>query len=203
MRTRVSRRTATRTVGRTLLVLTCSLVLGGLTSFAQELLPGWISSFANSASGWTLLTVLLVWWLRGPWWLSALAGAAGFVLLTLGYTAVSTLRGFVYDPTFFTVIAIVVGPFVGLAACWVRRRDLRAAAATALLAGIGLGEAAYGLTVIGTTTSPVYWVVIAALSVALLAVMAARRLQRPVPVGIAIAGTAVVAALFNVAFSML
>ncbi|WP_166983210.1 DUF6518 family protein [Paramicrobacterium fandaimingii] len=185
-------------------VLATSLVLGGLTSYAQGFLPDWFSSFANSASGWTLLTAVLVFLARCSWWVSALLGAGSFVLLTLGYAAVSTLRGFVYDPTFFAIIGLIAGPFIGLAACWIRRRDLRAAAATAVLAGIGAGEAVYGLTVVGDTTSPVYWVFIGAVALALAVFMLARRVRRALlPITVVLVGTALVAAAFTVAFSLL
>jgi len=41
-------------------VLVASFLLGGLTSYAQGFLPDAAAPFANSASGWTLLTALLV-----------------------------------------------------------------------------------------------------------------------------------------------
>ena len=43
------------------IVVAASLVLGALTSYAQGLLPGPLRPFANSASGWTVLTALIVW----------------------------------------------------------------------------------------------------------------------------------------------
>lgn len=49
--------------------------------------------------------------------------------------------------------------------------------ATALLSGIGLGEAAYGLTVASDTTSAVYWTLIGLVALELLVVMLVRRIR--------------------------
>jgi hypothetical protein len=46
---------------RLAVVVAVSLVLGGLTSFAQGVLPDELRPLANSASGWTILTALIVW----------------------------------------------------------------------------------------------------------------------------------------------
>lgn len=51
----------------------------------------------------------------------------------------------------------------------------QAAAATALLSDIGLGEATYGLTMVADTTSPVYWTLIGLLALGLLVAMLIRR----------------------------
>lgn len=182
------------------MVLVASFVLGCLTSFAQGLLPEWLSSFANSASGWTLLTAFLVWWAGTRWWIAAPLGAASFVLLTVGYAVVSTLRGFPYDPMLFAVVGVIVGPFVGVAAVWLRERDVRAALATAALSGVAVGEAGYGLTVIADTTSPVYWILIGAVGIGLCVAMLARRIRGAWPVAFTVLGTAGIAVLFNIQY---
>ncbi|MGW6266929.1 MULTISPECIES: DUF6518 family protein [Cellulosimicrobium] len=188
-------------------VLAASFLLGGLTSFAQGFLPDAAAPFANSASGWTLLTALLVAWAardaRTRTWHAAVLGAASFVLLTLGYTVAADLRGFFYDPTLFGVVGLVVGPFVGVAAAWLWRAGVRAALGTAVLAGIGLGESVYGLTTVVETTGATYWVVIGLASLVLLAAMLTRRLRGPVPVAVAAGGTAVVATAFVLAYRAL
>lgn len=96
---------------------------------------------------------------------------------------------------------ILVGPFVGLAAAWLRARGLRTALATAALAGVGVGESVDGLTVVADSTSPVYWSAIGLGGVALLTVMLVRRVRGPVPVLCAVAGTVAVAAAFLVTYS--
>lgn len=184
-------------------VALAAFLLGVLTSFAQGLLPGVISSFANSASGWTLITVALVAAVRAEPRVAAILGALSFVLLTLGYTAASALRGHTYDPTTFVLIGLVVGPFVGLATAWLRGRDVRAALGTALLSGIAVGEALYGFTVVSDSTSPVYWTLIGLAGLCLLGFMVKERLNDSVAITLALGCTAVVAAGFDVIFGAL
>lgn len=178
--------------------------LGGIsTFFAQGFLPDAVTSFANSASGWTLLTVLLVTWARVPTALAALLGAVSFVLLTLGYSAAAQLRDLFYDPTLFVVVGVVVGPFVGIATSWLRAASWRAATGTALLAGIGVGEAAYGLTVVADTTSPFYWALVGVIALALLVAMLVRRIRGVRWALLAVVGTGVIAGAFVVVYSSL
>ncbi|MFD4993481.1 DUF6518 family protein [Cellulosimicrobium cellulans] len=188
-------------------VLAASFVLGGLTSYAQGFLPDAAAPFANSASGWTLLTALLVAWAardaRTRTWHAAVLGAASFVLLTLGYAAAADLRGYVYDPTLFGIVGLVVGPFVGIAAAWQWRNGVLTALGTAVLAGIGVGESVYGLTTVVETTGATYWVVIGLASLVLLSAVLARRLRGTVPVTVAAGGTAVVATAFVLAYRAL
>ncbi|WP_317616743.1 DUF6518 family protein [Arthrobacter sp. NamB2] len=184
-------------------MLVASVVLGGATSFAQMFLPDALNSFANSASGWTLLTALLVWLLRGSTLPSAVLGAIGFLGLVAGYTLVSELRGYFYSPVLFGIIGLIVGPFVGIAATWLHRHDWKAATGTALLSGIAVGEGIYGLTFLSGTTSPYYWILIAALGVALFAVILTRRVKASrIRLG-ATAMTAVTATAFIAAYTAL
>lgn len=188
---------------RVVVVLVASLLLGGLTSFAQGFLPDAVAPFANSASGWTLLTAVLVGWSRARTAPAAVFGAASFVLLVLGYSAAADLRGYFYDPVLFGVVGLVVGPVVGAATAWLRADGVRAALATAVLAGIGVGEAVYGLTTVLETTGATYWVAIGVAGLVLLAGMLARRLRGVVPVAVATVGTALVATAFVVAYRAL
>lgn len=188
-------------------VLVASVLLGGLTSFAQGFLPAALAPVANSASGWTLVTAVLVfWWAAAAGartWQAAVLGAASFVLLVLGYTLASELRGLVYRPLLFGVVGVVVGPFVGVVAAWLRRPGTRAALGTALLAGVGVGDGVYGLTTVADTTGTTYWAAIGVVALVLLAGMLARRLRGTPAVVTAVAGTAAVAVLYVVAFRAL
>ena len=180
-----------------------SFVLGALTSYAQGFLPDAVASLANSASGWTLLTVLLLFWSRLPAPPAAALGAVSFVLLVLGYTAATELRGYTYDPLLFSVVGVAAGPFVGVATAWLRATAVRASLGTALLAGIGLGEAVYGLTIVGETTDPTYWVVIGLVGIALLLGMLARSICGAIPIAVAGGGSAVVATAFVLSYRAL
>lgn len=184
-------------------VSAASLLLGVLTFYAQGSLPAAWSSFANSASGWTLLTALLVFASRSSTRLAAVLGALSFLVLVLGYTVAAELEGLSYSPLLFGVVGLVVGPFIGVAASWLWLRGMRAAVGTALLSGIFVGEAAYGLTVVADSTSPVYWVAIGTVGAILLVSMVSVRVRGWMPVTVAVLGAVAVAGTFTAAYSAL
>ena len=192
-------------IARSLIVAAASLVLGGLTSPAQGLLPDALSSFANSAGGWTLLTFAIVWAVRTPLWLSAVLGMVSFVLLVEGYRLVSGWRGFDYGEPFtgmFTIIGLLAGPVVGAAAALVRhRRELWRAVGIAPVASVLVGEGVYGLTVVGDTTSPVYWIAQLVIGIVLtLVVIVGARMRVPLAaltVGLVAAGSAAFVAFYS------
>lgn len=189
---------------RTAVVAVSSFLLGAATVLAQELLPDAVRSFANSASGWTLVTVLLLTWVRLRPAVAALLGASSFVLLTLGYSTAAQLRDLFYDPTLFVVVGVVVGPFVGIATSWLRAvQTWQAGTGTALLAGIGVGEAVYGLTAVAETTSPVYWVLIGTVALALLVAMLIRRIRGVLWALLTVIGTCMTAGAFVLVYGSL
>ena len=169
---------STRTLLSAPAVVSASLLLGGLTSWAQGALPAELSSFANSASGWTVLTVLLVAAFRPSVAWGAFLGAASFVSLVLGYTIASELRGLSYDPMFWAVVGLLAGPLVGASATALVGRHAGAAAAGALVLGAVLvADGLHGLTVVGDTTSPVYWTLCLVAAAVLLTVAGGRLLR--------------------------
>lgn len=190
-------------VVRATVLLAVSIALGGATSLAQGLLPRALQPFANSASGWTILTALLVWTARRGLLLSAFLGAGSFVALVLGYSWVSNQRGFPFSPLFWSAIGVLVGPWVGVAAAALHQRGRWAAAGTGVLAGILVGDGVYGLTMLAATTGQTYWVIVGSLGVALLVTMAVRRLRDARLVLLAIGSAAAVALLMNAAFAAL
>ncbi|NYE38936.1 hypothetical protein F4692_004091 [Nocardioides cavernae] len=175
------RRTPATALLVALAVVVASLLLGGLTSLAQGWLPDALASFANSPSGWTLLTAMLVAAARPSPGGGAVLGALSFVSLVLGYTAASELRGLTYSPLLWGAVGVVAGPFVGAAsAAVVGRRPVRAALGAGALAGVLLADGIYGLTVVAATTSPVYWSLCLLAGVALVVVVATRLRAWPV-----------------------
>ena len=178
------------------LVVLVAAVLGGTTSFAQGFLPDALRPFANSASGWTLLTALTVALCRARTVPSAVFGAGAFAALVLGYQVVSGLRGYPTDETLFLVVGIVVGPFIGVAASWLHRDQWRAAIGCAVLAGVALGEGAFGLLLLSEWTGWFYWTAIGLAGLGLLAHTLLRRVHaRRTRIG-AIVLTALVGAAF-------
>lgn len=186
-----------------LIVVGVSLVLGAATSFAQGILPDPVRPFANSASGWTLLTALIVWRVGARTAASAGLGLASFVALVFGYALASQLRGLYYSPLLFGVIGAIVGPFVGVASSWLRRTRWRAALGSGLLAGIAFGECLYGLVVVSGTTGWFYWALVGLVGVVLLAVTLVRRAERTAPAIVGVATSLAVAGAFFAAYSAL
>ncbi|CAM3860006.1 DUF6518 family protein [Nocardioides zeicaulis] len=176
-------------------VVVASLLLGGLTSWAQGVLPDALASFANSSSGWTALTAVLVAAARPRLVLGAVLGVVSFVSLVLGYTVASELRGLAYSPVLWGAVGIVAGPFVGAAAAALAGRDRRLAAVGAgALAGVLVADAVYGLTVVAASTSPVYWTICLVAAVALVGATVARfpsRTTAALAVATALAATGV------------
>jgi len=177
-------------------ITAASLVLGGLTSLAQGFLPEGLSPFANSISGWTIITAAVIWFSQARWPWTPLFGALSFIALLVGYALVSTARGFDYVPTTWLLIAIVAGPLVGIAAGWLREGDGRKVAlGTGFLAGILIGDGIRGLLVVADTTGWLYWILSIATGLALAADVALSRLHTRRLVGLVIGATVVSAVL--------
>ncbi|MBF4623121.1 DUF6518 family protein [Clavibacter sp. VKM Ac-2872] len=159
-------------------VLVFSLVVGGLTSPAQGVLPSWMSSLANSAGGWSMLAFVAVWLSRARPLLGAVLGAVSFVAMVEAYGVVSLWRGILFaDPlsSMWIPIGLVAGPFLGVAAALVRHASRGwAIAGVAVLSAVLLAEGVYGLTVVASSTSPVYWTLEIVLGVGFLAAVALR-----------------------------
>lgn len=164
----------------TLAVAAASLLLGGLTSFAQTFLPPALAPFANSNGGWGILVVIVVTIAhRGPW-MSALLGLIAFHCLLQGYAIASTLRGFPdsYGPgDILFLLAFVVGPVVGVASSWQYspRHPLRAIGSGAIGALL-IGDGVASLVRVAATTGWSYWVIQITIGAAYVAYTIARRL---------------------------
>lgn len=188
-----------RSISAGVAVLAASLLLGMATFHLQGVLPDAWAPFANSCSGWTLLTAVLVWLARPGVRAAAVLGAASFLLLVWGYTIAAPA----YRPLTFTVVGLVAGPVVGVAATWLRSAGPRLAVAGAVLAGIAVGDSVRGLTVVADTTEPQYWVSIGVVGVVLLVATVARLRARAADVVLVVGGTALVAALYLLAWRVL
>ena len=192
---------------RGILAVAAAFVLGGLTSVGQQYLPEHLHSLANSAGSWTAIcfAVLVLSRIRG--WRAAGLGILVFIALNEGYGLVTRLKGFPYGILFenyWTIIALVIGPIVGLAASWVQsKRPALVALGAAAPATVLVGEGVYGLLYVSDTTSPAYWtgsIVVGAVFVVLIAVLRVRSVGWGI---LSIALTAIGAALFVLAYSSL
>jgi hypothetical protein len=142
------------------IVVLVAVVVGGVTSPAQQYLPDALRSLANAAGPWFVVIFVAVRLGRSPTVLAILLGIAGFVLLNVSYGVVSTLRGFPYSgANIWTIVAIPAGVVVGFAATWLgskRRLLVSLGAATPVV--VLLVDGVYGLTVVLSTTGPVVWI---------------------------------------------
>ena len=163
-----------RVASSIIVVVVGSILVGALTSPAQQSLPDALRSFANSAGGWSMFAFLLIWLSRARPLPGALLGAASFVLMVESYGVVSALRGHFFAAPLaspWIPIGLVSGPILGAGAALVRYGSRRLAIlSVAILSLVMVAEGLYGLTLIRSTTSPVYWCIQIAAAVAFLAV---------------------------------
>ena len=195
------------TVLRGILAVAAAFVLGGLTSVGQQFLPPDLNSLANSAGSWTAICFVMLVLSRIRGWRAAGLGILVFIALNEGYGLVTRLKGFPYGILFenmWTLIAVVIGPVIGLAASWVQStRPALVALGAAAPATVLVGEGVYGLLYVSDTTSPVCWtgsIVVGAVLVVLMAVLRVRSVGGGI---LSIALTAIGAALFVLAYSSL
>jgi hypothetical protein len=186
-------------------VAALALVLGGLTAYAQQWLPAELGSLANSSGSWVLIAFLVALLANRPV-LAAVSGGLALFMLLAGYVIAANLRGHESSTqllVFWGTAAVLVGPFVGLAAQWARSGGPgRVACGAGLVGGLLIGEAIYGLVVIADTTYPPYWWGQLAVGLLVLGgIVSARRLEGRVALA-AVAVTAVVATAFFVVYRM-
>lgn len=186
-------------------VAAVSLVLGGLTAYAQQWLPDELGSLANSSGSWVLIAFLLALLATRPV-LAAVSGGLTLFMLLAGYVIAADLRGYESSNAllvFWGTAAVLVGPFVGLAAYWSRSGGPGlVACGSGLVGGLLIGEAVYGLVVISDATHPPYWWgQLAAGLLVMGGVASARRLEGRVVLA-AVAVAAVVATAFFVVYRM-
>jgi hypothetical protein len=182
------------------IVIPLSFLLGALTSLGQAYLPDWLSSFTNSAGGWSIMTFGLIWLSRSRYLSGIILGVVSFYLLNVGYAVVSDLRGYFWSlslSNFFVLMSFVAGPPIGLAAAWMRKRSAWIVAiASSALPAILIGEGIYGLTDVAETTSPVYWILSMIIAAAFVAMVSLFRLRALAPILLTVGLTAVGTATF-------
>src|SRR3954447_13230369 len=186
----------------TVTVVVVSLVLGALTSWAQGVLPDAWAPLANSPSGWTAATALVVALTRPGLRRGAVFGVVSFVCLVLGYTLASRLGGLSYDPVLWGSVGVLAGPFVGAAAAaTVSRRPPLVALGSGVLAGVLVADGIYGLTVVSDTTSPIYWTTALVAGLSLIVVAAGLRLRTVTSIALQVATLVVTTAVITVGYA--
>ncbi|MDP9234529.1 MAG: DUF6518 family protein [Actinomycetota bacterium] len=175
--------------------------LGILTAYAQGWLPQQVGSLANSSGSWCIVAILLA-LLATRQLAAAVCGAAALASLLVGYVIGAAMRGDQASGglmAFWILAAIVVGPLLGIAAHWVKSRNPTFSAVGAGgIAGLLIGEGAYGLLYIADSTYPPYWWAEIGVGIALLTWTATQRLRRTSLITLALGVTLLVAAAFVV-----
>lgn len=172
--------------------------LGVLTAYAQLWLPEEVGSLANSSGTWCLIAVGLAFLARTER-AAAAFGALSLMTLLIGYVSGAAFRDFPSSRSliiFWGFAAIVVGPFLGLAAHWIKtRKPIYDAVGAGGICGLLIGEGIYGLVEIADTTYPPYWWSEIIVGAGLL-VWASARLRQPRLVATAIGVAIFIAAAF-------
>lgn len=145
-------------VGAAVLV---GLLVGAFTAYGQGWLGDSFGSLVNSAGPWSVAAFLVARGARTPW-AGALAAAITLALCEVGYVVANNIRDVPSSSStvaFWVTAAVLAGPPLGVAAVWSRLgRPVRAAAGYGVVAGVLVGEGAYGLARLTDTTSSGYWV---------------------------------------------
>ncbi len=165
------------------LALLLPIVVGGavgaLTAYAQGWLGDGLSSLANSAGPWSLAAFAVA---RRRRLLVSGATAAAVTLwcCELGYALATIVRGgsnATSTVLFWLAAGLLAGPALGVAAVWSRRGGVLSAIGFAVLAGVFVGEAAYGWSSVADTTDWRYWAVELVVGLALAVYAGARELS--------------------------
>jgi len=167
-------------------------LLGGMALGALDdaLVTWWAwaaHSLANSAGAWVLACLLVAWFAKttrgaATWGLACLVGlVAGFYLVAPLHTPPPS-NGLL---PFWLVVAVIIGPLIGLAAGTARRGRPRWATVAAVAVGSVIGPDALlqGTSPLlftgGRSGATVYWYIQAAIGVGLpIALLLVRRYQR-------------------------
>ncbi|HEY4267624.1 MAG TPA: DUF6518 family protein [Galbitalea sp.] len=189
-----------------LVVLGAASLTGALTPIGEHVLPHSIRSMANSSGPWMLIDFASIYLVRARGWLAAVLGAASFLVMDVVFFVVFEALGDHYPKenlAFWGVIAVAIGPVVGIAASWLRSRSVRLrAVAIAAPASVLFGEGVYLLVAI-PGESTVYAIASVVVSVGLFAVLAWREVRPARVVAASAALTVVGAGAFFAIYSLL
>jgi uncharacterized protein DUF6518 len=186
-----------------LVAVGAGFAIGIATSVGQGWLPEGLTPLSNSSGSWCLCAFALALLERDPR-RAALVGFASLVTMLAGYALATELRGYPVGTSMFVrwgAAAVVAGPALGVGAAWLRGSEpLRAAAGVAPIAGIFLGEAVYGLTVVVATTSVGYWIGELAIGLTLV-VLAAIRIRTRRGIALMLALSVIASVVFYLAYT--
>jgi hypothetical protein len=130
-----------------LFVMTAAVITGALTPLGEHHLPASVNSAANSSAPWAMVAFASVYVVRARAVFAAVLGACAFVAMDAAFSVAFRWEfGYHYANhylLFWTGIAVIVGPLVGLCASWLRApqpilRAIGVAAPSSILIGEGV-----------------------------------------------------------------
>jgi Family of unknown function (DUF6518) len=189
-----------------LVVLAVAALVGQLTPIGERVLPESLSSMANSSGSWAMIVIACVYFSRLTGWRAAALALSAFVVMDVCFYAVFDLLGGYYPHhylTFWVVVAICIGPLVGLCASWLRSTrprllEIAVAAPSAILVGEGVF-----MLVRLPGVSVLYSVASIVIGVAMFGLLAAYFLRRPSRVVMSLVTSAIAASAFFAIYSLL
>jgi hypothetical protein len=181
------------------MVLAVAALVGGFTPIGERILPESLSSMANSSGPWAMVVFTSVYLSRFTGWRAAVLAVSAFVVMDGCFYVVFDFLGGYYAHhylMFWVVVAICVGPLVGLCASWLRSprktlQEIAVAAPAAILVGEGVFMLVRlpGVSVFDSVLS----IVVGAVAFGLLAVLLLREPRR---IAVSLALSAVGAQVF-------
>lgn len=124
------------------------VLLGVADLLIQKSLPYPWANLANSSAVWAVLAFALGYWVRGPWWRSALAGMVLLVLAVPSYYVSATLiqnddlaNAWSVTSLLWMFFGVVAGALFGAAGSWARAPGWRQLVGVALPGAVLFAEA--------------------------------------------------------------
>jgi hypothetical protein len=149
-----------RLAARLILAVVVGAAVGAVTEWSVPHLPFALEPLGNTAAPWVLVAFAVALTALGARE-SLMLAVVTLVALVLGFYVAEAWRGWGvsrHQVELWSAASVVVGPLVGLAACWLRQAGRTAGAVGAgVLGGLLAGEAVYGLTKLQFSSPPDYW----------------------------------------------
>lgn len=145
---------------RLTVALVVGFVLGAVTEWSVLHLPFTLEPLSNSAAPWVLVAFAVALTARSMSESLVLA-VVSLIALVVGFYLAQALRGWPlsrHQVEFWSVVSVVMGPLIGVAAMWLRKAGRTTGAIGAgVLGGLLTGEAVHGLTALKFSSSADYW----------------------------------------------
>ena len=197
---------APRALGAIVLVFAAAAFTGVLTPYASIHLPSSINIVANSSGSWAMVAFASVYLSNARGLFAAILGACSFVIMDVFFFFAFEHRLGSYSLeaiAFWLLVAVVIGPIVGLCAAWLRSpRFVLREIAVAAPASILIGEGAF-MVIQQPGLSPVYAHASIVVGIVLFLVLAIGKLRRIDRIVISASMCAVATGLYYASYALM